>query len=261
MQTFATAGFFDWKVQASGGGTVSFVNGGVVCSGAVGQAAHLEKYLLARPGEKITVRVMARLVNGDPDKLPSIGIDYPAGGTLVNSVKIASSDWQQYELSFAVPLSADLSTEYIHVVAGSWSALSGSVEMAAPEICVESAPAPFARVWALGSILFSSSGVAVDGSYANIGISSVRLSADNKTLYAKISDPLPTQTWIPISPVVLVSVGMETPALYANAAFSRSTGEVSITLRSLSDNGAATQSFLTANGGTGGRVVLSATGV
>lgn len=261
MQTFATAGFFDWKAHTTNGGTVSFANGGVVCSGVAGQAAHMEKYLLARPGEKITIRVMARLIDGDPANPPGIGIDYPVGGTLVNSVKIASSDWQQYELSFAVPLTADLSSQYIHIAAGSWTALSGSVEMAAPEILVESAPAPFARVWATGAILFSSSGVAISGSHANIGIRAVRLSADNKTLYAKISDPLPTQTWLPISPVVHVSVGSSAPALYAKADFSRSTGEVAITLRSLSDGGAAALSFLTANGSTGGQIALIATGL
>lgn len=174
---------FDIFKDGDGGSAQSY-NGTRVnlTAGAGSGRSYLRKRIPARPGEKITVKCLACANSGTP----AISIDYPAQGSQKNEITFTQNEWKEYEVSYAVPYTADVSTDYVQISIGLFTADSGNVDVVLPRIEVESAINGFARVHCMGLInLVKSGGIitaTINSNYSRSGIISVNYNAATPAL-------------------------------------------------------------------------------
>jgi hypothetical protein len=176
----------DWRQVASGtGGSVTIDSDGLraTCAGTTsGGRGYMQKYLPARPGERITFSFLARRISGQPQA----SIDYPAAGTSKAVVDIDSDQLQEYTIEYIVPFTTDETADYIQCTVGVFTTPIGECEVISPSICVSGSSQGFLRVWCAGLIaLEKTAGVTtatINSNFINAGIKSVAWNSATKKL-------------------------------------------------------------------------------
>lgn len=166
----------------SGDGAIS-ISGEVatVSSGITTGSAKLERRIFSFPGEVYKMTFMARRVTGDDGTSGSGWIDWPAVTGLRTRVEVNSSEWQEYTMRYAIPVTA-IDTSYISLGVGVYTSLGGQIQACYPRITVESTPYGALRSTAHGLIYWDGAAASVSTSFSNAGISGVTYDAPSKTL-------------------------------------------------------------------------------
>lgn len=142
-------------------------------AGAPTGRSYLRKRLPARPGDKITVKCLAKVNSGTP----AISIDYPAQGSQKNEITFTQNEWKEYEVSYVVPYTADIGSDYVQISIGLFTNDSGNVDIVLPRIEVSNCTNGFARVHCMGLISLEKVGgvtsAKINANYSNSGIISV----------------------------------------------------------------------------------------
>lgn len=175
----------DFAVFKTGDGTSTQSYNGTrinFTAGAPTGRAYLLRRLPARPGDKITVKCLARANSGTP----AISIDYPAQGSQKNEVTFSQNEWKEYEVSYVVPYTADIGSDYVQISIGLFTNDAGNVDIILPRVEVDNCVNGFARVHCMGLIsLVKNGGVvsaAINANYSHSGIISVNYNATTPAL-------------------------------------------------------------------------------
>ena len=175
----------DWDDYTTGDGVIVLSESNTkanVTAGAGTGRAYMRKFISARPGEKITVKCIAKRVSGNPQ----MSIDYPALGTSSNLVAIDSDNWQEYEISYTLPYTADDTSDVAVCTIGIFNSPNGEADIILPRIEVENNTSGFERTWGLGLIRLAKSGGVTTASlnerFVNAGIRGVSYSAGTLTV-------------------------------------------------------------------------------
>lgn len=186
MTPVATSTLEDWAPATSGAGAAVITGKVYSLSSTVGvDEGYITKKIPARPGETVTIRALARRISGVDGTSGSLGIDYPASGSLKNRVEVNSASWEKYSVSYTVPHTA-VDTDYVQLVIGTWTSLGGEIEVTELEILVSGGASPFARMPAASLITISDGVPAQNASFVNTGIKAISYSAGTKKLYVTI---------------------------------------------------------------------------
>lgn len=166
----------------SGDGAIS-ISGEVatISSGISTGSAKLERRIFSFPGEMYTMTFMARRISGSDGTSGSGWIDWPAVTGLRTRVEVNSSEWQEYTIRYAIPVTA-INTSYISLGVGVYTSIGGQIEACYPRITVESTPYGALRSTAHGLIYWDGAVASVSPSFSNAGIAGVTYDAPSKTL-------------------------------------------------------------------------------
>lgn len=175
----------DYDIFTTGDGTsLQSYNGTRINlkAGAGTGRAYLRKRLPARPGEKITVKCLALTNSGTP----AISIDYPASGKQKNEITFNQPEWKEYECSYVVPYTADITSEYVQISIGLFTNDVGNVDIILPRIEVSSNVVGSARDVCMGLIRLKRAGglttASINKNYHHSGILSVNWNGSTPAL-------------------------------------------------------------------------------
>lgn len=175
----------DWEIFKTGDGTsLQSYNGTRINlqAGAGTGRSYLRKRIPARPGEKITVKCLALTTSGTP----AISIDYPASGQQKNEVTFNQPEWKEYEVSYVVPYTSDVSSDYAQISIGVFTNDAGNVDIILPRIEVSNCINGFARTVCMGLISLERAGgtttASVNANYSRCGIISVNYNSATPAL-------------------------------------------------------------------------------
>lgn len=175
----------DWTVfQTGDGSSLQSYNGTRINlqAGAGTGRSYLRKRIPARPGEKVTVKCLAREISGTP----AISIDYPSSGAQKNEVTMSQQEWKEYEVSYTVPYTADIESEYVQISIGVFTNDAGNVDIILPRVEVSEGVNGFARTVCMGLISLERAGglttASINQNYHHSGIISVNWNGSTPAL-------------------------------------------------------------------------------
>jgi hypothetical protein len=142
-----------------------------IASGLNTGVAQLEKKFDLRPGDVVTLRVLARLKAGTNARL---AISYPTAQAPKNTEYIKSKNWEWYTVRMAVPLTHNNATDFVNLILGTFNEDNGTVQLKHLEIDVEGSMAT-PRIFAAGKIKVLNGVPSIDASYMSHGITSLTL--------------------------------------------------------------------------------------
>lgn len=219
----------DFTVFKTGDGTSTQSYNGTrinFTAGAPTGRAYLLKRLPARPGDKITVKCLARANNGTP----AISIDYPAQGSQKNEITFTQNEWKEYEVSYVVPYTADIGSDYVQISIGLFTNDSGNVDIILPRVEVDNCVNGFARVHCMGLVSLEKSGgvttATMNANYSRAGIISVNYNASTPALEI-VTDKSPNASY-GLRPIFSVDLSTERlPDVYTRVGeYDPVTGEI-----------------------------------
>lgn len=222
----------DWEIFKTGDGTsLQSYNGTRVNlqAGAGTGRSYLRKRIPARPGEKITVKCLALTNSGTP----AISIDYPASGQQKNEVTFNQPEWKEYECSYVVPYTSDVSSDYAQISIGVFTNDAGNVDIILPRIEVDNCINGFARTVCMGLISLVKSGGAttasVNTNYVRCGIISVNYDSATPALEIVTEKSINASAY-EMRPIFNVSLSPERlPDVYPRVgAYDQTTGEFTV---------------------------------
>lgn len=151
-------------------GTITTNNNSIILTSTTdNDKAYLHRFVATRAGSRVVVRVTARcLSQPTAGKEMKLGIDDYLR-SLVNQVKIDSTDWRTYTISTIVPEGKN-QIVFFKAVVGAWSNQISSIEVAEFNIYIEDAGFSSQRTHAMGLIELSSNAVHINEQYAYAGI-------------------------------------------------------------------------------------------
>lgn len=175
----------DWEIFKDGDGTSAQSYNGTrlnVAAGAGAGRSYLRKRIPARPGDKITVKCMAFTNSGTP----AISIDYPSSGAQKNEITFSQAEWKEYEVSYTVPYTADIASEFVQISIGVFTNDAGNVDIILPRVEVSEGVNGFARTVCMGLVSLVRSGgtttASINKNYHHCGIISVNWNASTPAL-------------------------------------------------------------------------------
>jgi hypothetical protein len=176
----AWAGFTQ---AVSGDGAIS-ISGEVasISSGIATGSAKITKRIFTQPGEIYSMKFMARRVSGSDDTSGSGFIDWPAATSLKTRIEVNSSEWQEYTVRYAVPVTSS-ATSYIDLGIGVYTSLGGQIQACYPRISVGNTPFGALRATAHGLVYWDGATATLNPSFTNSGVISMRYDAPTKTLF------------------------------------------------------------------------------
>jgi len=141
----------------------------LTCTAPTGESSKASRHVNVEAGEVVTFAVLARLTAGTE---ASIGIDYPTAGNLLASTSITSHEWQWYEVSCIIPLTA-ISGYNCVLQAGIFGSMEGTVEFRLPRVMKGNIQRGSTQNLAMGQIYFDtadSNTPKVNKGFSNNGI-------------------------------------------------------------------------------------------
>lgn len=192
MDLFAGPAWTGWVQTLSGDGTLT-VTGDVLSavSGVSTGQARIARRIWVAPGETVEVTVLGRRVSGTDANPAGMWLSFPVESTNVDSVMFTSSHWQEYSLSYTVPVTAT-SSAYVAVIVGHYTTSGGEIQVATPRIRVFNSYMGAPRLVALGLITMTAGSPAVHTSYQNGGIYSLAYDAGTTTLNVTLRTGAPS---------------------------------------------------------------------
>lgn len=161
--------------------TISVVGELLTCQAPVGESAKASRHINVKPGETITFQVMARLTAGTKGDL---AINYPDASTPLVFHSITSSEWQMYELSCIIPVTAEEDGNCV-LQSGVFGASEGTVEFMLPRVSKGNCLTGSSQNMAMGQIYFDgddSKLPKINVGFANNGIYDLSYDIPSKTL-------------------------------------------------------------------------------
>lgn len=181
--------FTSWGTFQNGAATAVISNGVLACqSPDTSSSAYGRKRIFLKPGELVTVRFVARLISGGGDTAPGCNIEFPSEGDVVSGVKLDSTEWKEYAVSFAAPWTAG-DGDYLQISLGSFTNRVGEAEFILPSIDISNAIYGAPRRIAQAYIKLDAGVASLHSLFANHGVRSVSYSAANKELTVTV-DPV-----------------------------------------------------------------------
>lgn len=122
-----------WVKQLSGVGAITIDAGKrkANLTAVVGETAYLRRTLPTRPGDVVTVTVLARVNYGTP----KIIIDYPASGTPVQTAEVDGGSLAEHSLTWIVPRTAT-ATDQTLINVGVFNPEAGDVDIYDPIVTI-----------------------------------------------------------------------------------------------------------------------------
>lgn len=181
MNVITSVDWSNWRQITSGSGSVGVSGSKVTCNSPVGSTARIAKYLKVFPGDLVKVSFFAKRNSGVDATSGGVAIDFPTEATLVNRVRIVSSEWTEHSLVYSVPLTA-AATSYVTISVGVFTADAGEIEALLPKIEIESSVLGVPRIFAQGLITMAAGVASINQSFSHGGIKSLAYNAGTSTL-------------------------------------------------------------------------------
>lgn len=216
----------DCRQTVTGGGSSSLTitNDTASLTTIVGESSYLNTFILAVPGETVTIKCAAKVVSGTVGTRASMAIDYPASANLKNRVEFDSTDWKEYSISFTIPITSS-GSNYLKLLWGMYTSLAGSVKIRNISIHKKGGTQPVANLFANALIQLSAGTPTVNVNFSNVGIETLSYDVASKELRVTI-DPVYLSS-AQLAPVIQVNMTSEVyPELVPKwKAYDRATGQ------------------------------------
>tara|TARA_R110002153_G_scaffold264221_1_gene425995 strand:+ start:35 stop:2380 length:2346 start_codon:yes stop_codon:yes gene_type:complete len=135
---------------ATTGSSVSISGEVLTCTSIVGESSKASRHINVQAGEVITFAVLARLISGNS---AGIAIDYPRSGITQTITPIFSNEWQWYEASAIIPITAVDDTNCV-LQAGVFGSMNGTAEFMLPRVMKGNIQRGASQNLAMGQIYF-----------------------------------------------------------------------------------------------------------
>lgn len=196
------------------GSSVSVSDEKLTCTSVVGESAKKTKYINVRAGETIRLTVVARVLSQGDNA--SIAIDFPSPGNLLTSKTINSTEWQSYEISAVVPVSA-VDGDYVSLQIGLFGDDEGTAEFYCPTVGKDYSQLGTTQTLACAQIFFDTTAgnaARINQGFSNHGIYSLLYNSINKELYLNIDktprdDPETSPETIPTRPLFFTQMAFD----------------------------------------------------
>lgn len=168
-------------VTAVTGAASASISGEILtCTSVVGESAKATKFVYLLPGEILKVRCMARRTSG-VDATSGKILVFKTGGVILDFIRVVSSDWREYTLTYVHPLSQPAGAS-VGVEFGVFTADAGTVEFIAPSLEIDRPRIGALRTLACGLITLASGVPSINAGFTNHGIRAQAYNAGTKTL-------------------------------------------------------------------------------
>jgi hypothetical protein len=178
-----------WTDVISGDGVLTVTNNIVKATGTTNSNAKKEFVFPVQPGEKVTISVVARSLNGTEGRM--VIDNHDAAGAYVTSLdylEIKSIDWQLYQVTVTIPYQS--SRPYLKIALGKFSSVLESVDMEFHSINIQTENgygSPILK--AMGMVRLLAGVPSVHPTFKNFGIKEVTFNGTD-TVTVKLKDPL-----------------------------------------------------------------------